>query len=68
VTCCKCGSDDVLTRWHERADFDHPRSYWMNCRDESEHLHHYCRSCQYGWTSPTLDSGASSAGTAKEGA
>ena len=59
--CEKCGTDDVLVRWHERR----PSNRQAACRDDmsvldygkrpeekKEHLHYHCRRCQFDWTAP----------------
>lgn len=60
--CPKCGTDDVLVRWHDRkkrGDYFGPceRERSATSRrpvSDKEHLHYHCRRCQYDWLGPTL--------------
>ena len=69
-TCEKCGSDDVLTRWHGEGFYHSSRNHtacWskfdLGGAGEHEHLHYHCRTCQFEWTGP-LTPGVGPAGDA----
>lgn len=52
--CVKCGSDNILIRYHAEG----PDCGQRDCRmhpSKPERLEHHCRICQYGWTTEPLD-------------
>ena len=62
MSCEKCGSDEVLTRWHGKGAY-HESRYPQPChgdygpsrgKPKGEHLHYHCRNCQFDWTGPVL--------------
>lgn len=56
--CRKCGSDNILTRWHPDSNScRHDKNYHDRHYEVTsiEHLHLRCRCCQYVWMEPTKD-------------
>ena len=57
--CEKCGSDDVLVRWHRASKYRTECERYRSVLDpgpksHKEHLHFHCRRCQYEWIGPIL--------------
>jgi hypothetical protein len=55
--CPKCGSTDIVTRWH-RSDLE---CTWQQrsragFKHMGQHLHRTCHGCQFDWPEDTLDS------------
>lgn len=51
--CSKCGSADTFKAYH---------STWIDCQrsccyssSTDEHLHYFCRTCEWDWTGETFD-------------
>lgn len=58
AACSKCGSDDILIRWHTggRGRYGHGGcGYYANAVCATEHMHYTCRTCQHDWTGSPLD-------------
>lgn len=61
MTCVKCGSDDIYTRWHRGIDdcsySERKRRGYQEKRAEldPEHLHRTCRGCGFDWTTRPAD-------------
>ena len=60
--CAKCGSDDILVRWHGKGGDHRSRDYAVcekygrdNGNPPGEHLHFHCRTCQWDWFTETAD-------------
>lgn len=63
MTCIKCGGDAIHMSYHRGARY----CLWGSHADGSgEHLHYTCRTCQYDWSCPTLDSDSTTQRPAKE--
>ena len=58
--CPKCGSPDVRDQFQQQSDRPHNTSlssaYPVNCKEQAEHIHRYCRHCGYNWAERPLDS------------
>lgn len=55
--CVKCGSDNILIRWHPSG----PECGLKSCNTHKsfpERLEHHCRICQYAWTTEPDDKAA----------
>lgn len=59
-SCAKCGGSDVATFYHARGcDREHCSckncGYSDHAKSHDEHLHFYCRTCQFDWIGATVD-------------
>jgi hypothetical protein len=52
MTCVKCGSSDNHISYRMS---DHDCVHGSRGKTDKEHLHYFCRRCQYDWCGTTLE-------------
>ena len=53
-TCPKCGGSDMYDRYHRQRTFGEDCSFSDIHRSGDEHIHRFCRTCQYDWLEAPL--------------
>lgn len=57
-SCPKCGSRDVVVRYHRGGWLCNTWSRFTNSHASGEHLHRFCERCGYDWTTDVLNAKA----------